>query len=119
MDIAVNARHVDLPAELRSVAAEKATHLERFLDGTQRAEIFFTRDHAARDDGHVSCEVVVVARGRSVRARASGQRATVALEAAINKEAQRLARMKERLVERSRPRHGAPPRRTREAGPET
>jgi ribosomal subunit interface protein len=114
MDIAVRGRHLDIPAELREAALEKAAHLERFLEGTQRAEILFSRDHAARDDGYVSCEVVVVARGRFVRARASGHLATVALEAAINKEAHRLTRMKDRLVQRSRPRHGTVGRRSTE-----
>ncbi|HLN06105.1 MAG TPA: HPF/RaiA family ribosome-associated protein [Acidimicrobiales bacterium] len=106
MEIAVRTRHLDIPAELREAATEKANNLQRFLEGTQRAEILFSRDHAARDDGYVSCEVVIVARGRFVRARASGHLASDALEAAINKEALRLTRMKGRLVQRSRPRHG-------------
>ena len=114
MDIAVRSRHMDIPAELRDAAVEKAGHLERFLDGTQRAEILFSRDHAARDDGYVCCEVVVVARGRLVRARGSGHLATVALETAMKKEAHRLTRMKDRLVQRSRPRHGTSSRRSAE-----
>ena len=115
MDIAVQCRHLDIPAELREAAVEKASHLERFLDGTQRAEVLFSRDHAARDDGYVTCEVVVVARGRFVRARASGRLANVALEAALNKESHRLTRMKDRLVQRSRPRHGTIDRRSTES----
>ncbi len=115
MEIAVRSRHLDISAELRDVAAEKASHLVRFLDGTQRAEVVFSRDHAARDDGYVCCEVVVVSRGRLVRARASGHEASVALEAAINKEAHRLTRLKDRLVQRSRPRHGTVGQRSTEA----
>jgi len=114
MDVAVRSRHLQIPTELREAAVEKAGHLERFLDGTQRAEILFSQDHAARDDGYVCCEVVVVARGRFVRARGSGRLATVALENAINKEALRLSRMKDRLVQRSRPRHGVTGRRPTE-----
>ncbi len=114
MDIAVRCRHLDIPAELHQIALEKASHLERFLDGTQRAEVLFSRDHAARDEGYVCCEVVVVARGRFVRARASGRLASVALEAAMNKEAHRLTRMKDQLVQRSRPRHGTAGRRPAE-----
>ncbi len=114
MEIAVRSRQLDIPNELREAAAEKANHLQKFLDGTQRAEIVFFRDHAARDDGYVSCEVLVVARGRFVRARASGHMANVALEAAMNKEAHRLTRMKDRLVQRSRPRHGTAGKRSNE-----
>ena len=47
MDIAVRCRHLDIPSELHQIALEKASHLERFLDGTQRAEVLFSRDHAA------------------------------------------------------------------------
>ena len=106
MEITVHPRHLEIPVALREAAVEKAQHLERFLEGTQRAEIVFSRDHAARDDGYVTCEISVVARRRVVRVRSSGHLASTALEAAISKEAQRLTRMQDRLVQRSRPRHG-------------
>ena len=77
------------PHSARS-AVEKAQHLERFLEGTQKAEIVFSRDHAARDDGYVTCEISVVAHGRVVRVRSSGHLASTALETAIAKETQRL-----------------------------
>ena len=103
----MHTRHLDIPDELRELALEKAQHLERFLDGAQKADIIFSKDHAARDEGHVSCEISVVAHGRVVRVRASGHQPTVALETAVVKETQRLTRMQDRLVHRSRPRHGA------------
>ncbi|MGA3214563.1 MAG: HPF/RaiA family ribosome-associated protein [Acidimicrobiales bacterium] len=106
MEITVHTRHLDIPDQLRESAVEKAQHLERFMEGTQLAEVIFSRDHAARDDGFVTCEVRVVARGRSVRVRAGGHLAKDALEAAMSKEAARLTRMQDRLVHRSRPRHG-------------
>ncbi|MGO9582889.1 MAG: HPF/RaiA family ribosome-associated protein [Acidimicrobiales bacterium] len=107
MEITVHTRHLDIPDQLRAAAVEKAQHLERFLEGTERAHVIFSRDHATRDDGHVTCEVLVIARGRSVRVRAKAHLAKDALEAAMSKEAQRLTRMGDRLVHRSRPRHGA------------
>jgi ribosomal subunit interface protein len=112
MEITVQTRHLDIPDQLRAAAHEKAKHLERFLEGTQHAQVTFSRDHAARDDEYVTCEVVVVARGRLVRVRARGHAAKEALEAAMSKEALRLTRMQDRLVQRSRPRHGAPAKRT-------
>ena len=66
MEIKVHTRRVDIPDQLRESAVEKARHLERFMDGTQFAEVIFSRDHAAHDDGYVTCEILVVARGRSV-----------------------------------------------------
>ena len=106
MEITVHTRHLDIADGLREPAVEKAQHLERFLEGTQRADIVFSRDHAARDDGHVTCEISVVAHGRVVRVRSSGHMANLALESALAKETQRLTRMQDRLVQRSRPRHG-------------
>ena len=114
MEITVHTRHLDIPVGLREAALEKAQHLERFLEGAQRAEIVFSRDHAARDDGYVTCEISVVARRRVVRVRSSGHLASAALEAAISKETQRLTRMQDRLVQRSRPRHGAADQRSTE-----
>jgi len=116
MQIAVHGRHVEIGEDLRSLAAEKLVHLERFLDGTERAEVLFVRDHAARDDGHVSCEVTILARGRSIRSKATGHVPAVALEAAVEKEMHRLTRMKDRLVQRSRPRHGIAGRPDTETG---
>ena len=46
MEITVHTRHLDIPTGLRESAVEKAQHLERFLEGTQKAEIVFSRDHA-------------------------------------------------------------------------
>jgi ribosomal subunit interface protein len=108
MEITVHTRHLDISDQIREAAVDKAQHLERFLDGAQQAQVVFSRDHAARDDGYVTCEVLVVARGRSVRARARGHLAKEALESAMGKAAQRLTRLQDRLVERSRPRHGVP-----------
>jgi ribosomal subunit interface protein len=112
MEIKVHTRRVDIPDQLRESAVEKARHLERFMDGTQFAEVIFSRDHAARDDGYVTCEILVVARGRSVRVRAASHLAKDALEGAMSKEAARLTRMQDRLVHRSRPRHGTAERPT-------
>jgi ribosomal subunit interface protein len=114
MEITVHTLHLDIPEGLREAAVEKAKHLEKFLEGTQRAEVVFSRDHAARDDGYVSCDVLVVARGRSIRSRASGHLAKDALETAMSREALRLTRMQNRLVQRSRPRHGVAPQRPTE-----
>ena len=77
MEITVQTRHLDIPDQVREAAIDKAQRLERFLDGAQQAQVVFSRDHAARDDGYVTCEVFVTGRGRSIRARArahAGQR---------------------------------------------
>src|ERR1035437_7681577 len=108
MEITVQTRHLDIGDQHRDSAVEKARHLERFLEGSQRAEILFSKDHAARDDGYVSCEVLVIARGRSVRARAKGHLSKDALEAGMSKEPRRRPRMQARLVHRPRPRRAEP-----------
>ena len=43
MEIAVHTRHLDIADQLREAAVEKARHLERFLEGSQRAEILFSQ----------------------------------------------------------------------------
>ncbi len=106
MNVTVHGRHLNLPSEVRALAAEKAEHLARYLDGADRAEVLFLEDHAGRDGGQVCCEIIVRAKGRFVRVRARGAAPAAALEVAIDKAGHRLSRMKERLVQRSRPRHG-------------
>ena len=106
MEITVQTRRLDIPDQVREVAVDKAQHLQRFLEGAEEAQVVFSRDHAARDDGYVTCEVLVVGRGRSVRSKATGHLALQALEAAMDKATQRLTRVQDRLVQRSRPRHG-------------
>lgn len=108
MEITVQTRRLDIPDHIREAAVDKAQHLQRFLDAAQEAQVVFSRDHAARDDGHVTCEVLVVGRGRSVRTKATGHLPGEALEAAMDKAVQRLTRVQDRLVQRSRPRHGVP-----------
>ena len=70
MKVSVRGRHVELDNEVRDLAVEKVQHLDRYLDAIDRAEVYFFEDHTGRDDGHVCCEIIVVARGRFVRARA-------------------------------------------------
>lgn len=106
MNVTVHAKHVEVPQEVRATAEEKAEHLGRYLEGTDRAEVLFVADHVGHDAVRVSCEIVVRARGRFVRVRAKAAAPAAALELAVDKAAHRLTRMKERLVQRSRPRHG-------------
>ena len=115
MEIAVRSRHLDISAELRDVAAEKASHLVRFLDGTQRGGgRLLSGPCGARRRLRVLRGRGGLSRPARPRARA-GTKRSVALEAAINKEAHRLTRLKDRLVQRSRPRHGTVGQRSTEA----
>ena len=108
------------PGRLRETAVEKAQHLERFLEGTQRADIVFSRDHAARDDGYVTCEISVVAR-RPCRPGPLERSCWRMLHwrRRSPRRSQRLTRMQDRLVQRSRPRHGAASQRRRSSRTES
>lgn len=107
MEIDVHGRHVNLPSDVRSLAVTKVEHLGRYLPDVERAEVLFSDDRRGHLGVPVTCEVTLAGRGRVVRAAAAGPKPDAALEAAVEKAAHRLTKLKDRLVARSRPRHRA------------
>jgi ribosomal subunit interface protein len=108
MEIDVHGRHVQLTNDVRSLAEEKVEHLGRYLHGVDRAEVLFSGDRKGHLGAPVTCEVTIEGKGRVVRAAAAGPKPDAALEAAVDKAAHRLTKLKTRLVGRSRPRHKVP-----------
>jgi ribosomal subunit interface protein len=106
MKIEVHGKHVEVPDDLRRSAEKKAERLSRYLAGMERAQVSFSDTPVGRLGEPITCEVVLEGHGHVVRAVGVGGRPTVALDAAIDKAALRLARLKRKLVGRSRPRHG-------------
>ncbi|MGH9063151.1 MAG: ribosome hibernation-promoting factor, HPF/YfiA family [Acidimicrobiales bacterium] len=105
MDIAIRTRNVDVPEDVRSAVVEKVGHLERFLDGMERAEVRFSEERNPRIAEKEVCEVTVVGHGHVVRARASAGDALVAVDRVLDKLEHRMEKLKGRLVGRSHPRH--------------
>lgn len=106
MEIEVHGSHVPVPDDLRRLAAKKTERLSRYLAGMERAQVSFSNTPSGHLGEPISCEVVLEGHGHVVRAVGVGARPTVALDAAVDKAASRLARLKRKLVGRSRPRHG-------------
>jgi ribosomal subunit interface protein len=106
MEITVHGTHVMVPDDLRRSAARKTERLGRYLVGMERAVVSFSDTSVGHLGEPITCEVVIEGRGHIVRAVGVGGRPAVALDAAVDKAALRLARLKRKLVGRSRPRHG-------------
>ena len=107
MEIDVHGRHVDLPSDVRELAAAKVELLGKYLHGVDRAEVLFSGDRRGRLGEPVTCELRIESRGQVVRAAGAGAKPDTAFEVALDKAAHRLTKMKDRLVKRSRPRHKA------------
>ncbi|MHB1509257.1 MAG: ribosome hibernation-promoting factor, HPF/YfiA family [Acidimicrobiales bacterium] len=107
LDVVVTARHLDLDEALKEVARSKVGRLGRFLGGMERAEVCFSRTPIGHLGDPVSCEIVLEGHGHAVRAAGGGSRPAAALDAALDKAELQLSRLKVKLVERSRPRHGS------------
>jgi ribosomal subunit interface protein len=105
VEVKVVGRHVEVDDELRQSATKKAERLGRYLAGMERAEVCFSDTHVGRFGDPSQCEVVLEGHGHVVRASAVGARQAEALDAAVERAALQLTRLKKRLVDRSRPRH--------------
>ncbi len=107
MDIAVHGRRVEVPEQVRHLATSKVEQLGKYLNGMERAELYFSDGKKGRSADPVTCELMMEGHGHVVRAQGAGASPDAALAAAIDKAGLRLARLKRRLVARSRPRHKA------------
>ncbi len=107
MQVEVIGRRVEVPEQLRNAAVRKVTQLDKYLTGMDHGEVIFTDGNGHR--APVGCEVKLEGKGHVVRASASGHDPALALDEAVGRASVQMARLKKRLVDRSRPRHGAAP----------
>ncbi len=105
MEISIRAHNVEVSSELRSVVTAKIGHLDRFLEGMERAEVRFHEEHNPRIADKEVCEVTVMGHGQVVRARAAASDKLAALDRVLDKLEHRMEKLKGRLVARSHPRH--------------
>jgi putative sigma-54 modulation protein len=105
MDIAISHRNVTVPPPLRRAVDEKVGHLDRYFDKLERAEVRFVEQPHKRQAEREICEVTLVGRGTTVRARAMSADCMAALDTVVDKLVRQLERRKGRLVGRSHPRH--------------
>lgn len=106
MEIAVAARHIVIPEDLKRTTEEKVGNLSKYLEGMERAEVRFFEERNPRIAEPDGCEVTITGHGHVVRARATGSGPTMALDRVVDKVGHQLTRLKKKLVGRSHPHHG-------------
>jgi putative sigma-54 modulation protein len=110
MDIAIQARNIDVSDTLRSSVEQKIARLSRFLDGMERAEVRFSEERNHRIPARDVCEVTVHGHGHVVRARAAAPDTFAAVDRVVDKLEHQMIKLKGKLVGRSQPRRPPLPR---------
>ena len=104
MDIVIQGRNVEVSDSLRMSVEEKVTHLVRFLDGMERAEVRFLEERNPRIADKEVCEVTMHGHGHVVRASAAAGDAFAAVDRVVDKLEHRIEKLKGKLNGRSHPR---------------
>jgi putative sigma-54 modulation protein len=107
LDVQVHGKNTHVTDDIRAVAEEKVRHAARIFGDGAAADVEFTEWHNPRIAGRHRVEITTHAKGHTVRVEASAGDERSALDLAVDKFEQQLRRLKERLVQRSRP-HGKP-----------
>lgn len=104
MLVAVRARNIDVPAELRAAAEEQVQRLARRVGGMDRAEVRFLEERAHRGPGpeREVCEVTMRGHGHVVRARGAGGDWPAAVGRTVGKLERQVERLRAKLAARAR-----------------
>ena len=105
MQITVKGKNLDVPAQVRDDAIEKLSRVRRLFDRFIDMEVVFSEEANPRIEDRVHCEVVLHAKGKYLRASASGPDASTAIDRAEAKLVRQVRKLKTRLV--SKPRRDA------------
>lgn len=108
MEITVSARHTEVPDRLRDVAEEKMSRLARKVEGMERAEVHFSTHGNPRIAEPEICEVTLEGHGHHVRAKVAAADGYVAIDKAVAKLDQQLAKLKTKLQRQRRGNGKAP-----------
>ena len=72
MEVRVHARNVDVPPEVRAMAARKLEAVARLLPPDATADVEFSEERNPRIKQRNVAEITIMARGKVLRARAAG-----------------------------------------------
>ena len=108
MEIAVRARHVEVPDYVKEHTQERLGKLEKFL-GMDHAEVRFSEEKNPRIADKEVCEVTLHGHGHVVRAKASATDICAAVDRVAHKLEHSLEKLKGKLVGRSHPRRSTLP----------
>jgi putative sigma-54 modulation protein len=106
MEIVVRGKNRTAPPRLQALTREKVGKIARFTHDAGRVEVDFSEVHTARIDARQLCEITVHLKRHFVKAHAAAVEPEAALDLAIDKVEHQVARIKEKRVARSHPRHG-------------
>jgi ribosome hibernation promoting factor len=104
VNVRVHGRNMELDDDLRGLAAERIEHAGRIFDDVGTADVEFSEfANPRRTDGRFRVEITSAAGGHMVRVESDAFDARAALDTAADKYERQLRRLKERLIQRSRP----------------
>lgn len=102
MDITVKGKNLDVPAQVRDDAIAKLSRVRRLFDRFIDMEVVFSEETNPRIADPVHCEVTLHAKGKYLRASASGPDATTAIDRVEAKLTRQVRKMKTKLVSKPR-----------------
>ena len=106
MDIVVRGKNRTVPPRLQDSTRAKVGKIARFTHDAGRVEVDFSEVHTARIDARQLCEITVHLKRHFVKAHAAAAEPEASLDLALDKAEHQVARIKEKRVSRSHPRHG-------------
>ncbi|HEY3672483.1 MAG TPA: ribosome-associated translation inhibitor RaiA [Acidimicrobiia bacterium] len=105
MDIVVRGKNRPVSSRLDAVAREKVSRIAKFTHDAGRVEVDFAEQQHRRASESQLCEITVHLKKHFVKAHACAPEPEAALDLAVDKVGHQVARIKEKRVSRSHPRH--------------
>jgi putative sigma-54 modulation protein len=102
VQITVKGKNLDVPASVRDDAIAKLSRVSRLFDRFIDMEVVFSEEANPRITERYHCEVALHAKGKYLRASASGPDATTAIDRAEAKLSRQVRKMKTKMVSKPR-----------------
>lgn len=109
MHVTVKGKNLAIPAKVRDEAVTKLSKVRHIFDHFLDMEVVFSEDRNPRIGERIHCEVVLHARGCTLRASAAAVDLTAAIDRTEAKLLRQVRKLKTRSLDRSRP-SGVPDR---------
>lgn len=102
MQITVKGKNLDVPSNIRDEAIAKLSKVQKLFDRFIDMEVVFSEEANPRIADKYHCEVVLHAKGRSLRATATAADPLSAIDRAQAKLQRQARKLKTRMIDRSR-----------------
>lgn len=101
MDVVIRGKNVDVSELLKTAALKQLSRLDRFADGTGRAEVDFFEERNPRIADNQVCEVLLHLKGHLVKGHAAAAEPFAAVALAVEKVEHQVKRLKEKRITRT------------------